>query len=287
MEEISPVKKIMERVVAHLRLLRPLNLTIGAFAVVIGAAIAGELHRTFTVIIALLVVVCYNAAANAVNDYCDYAIDAVNRPDRPLSRGLVARPTALWLGVALFVIGTALTLYLNWGARLLAVGAALPIMVFYTPVLKGQPLLGNIAVALVLGLAFLFTGAAVGNPAPLLVPAALAFGLTLVRELVKDIADMDGDRQAGLKTLPLTAGLPVAGAVVIGLAALVALGALVPAVLKYYGIWYLILVLVGVDAPLGYLIYSFIARPGSDSARLNARLLKFATIMGVFAIYLG
>ena len=277
----------MNKIIAHIRLLRPLNLLIGAFAVFIGAAIAGELRQTATIISAALLVVCYNAGANAINDYCDYAIDQVNRPDRPLVTGLVRLETAKWIGIALFVIGTAIAFNLNWGARFLAVFGALPLLVFYTPVLKGQPLIGNIAVAMILGLAFLFAGAAVGNPAPLLVPAALAFSLTLVREMVKDIADLEGDEKSGLRTFPLLVGESAAIMTVINLAFLVAVGTLFPFITGYYSWHYLVVALIGVITPLFYMIYVLIKSPGADQAAFSARLLKFATLMGVVAIYLG
>ncbi len=277
----------MNKIIAHIRLLRPLNLLIGAFAVFIGAAIAGELRQTATIISAALLVVCYNAGANAINDYCDYAIDKINRPDRPLVTGLVRLETAKWIGVALFVIGTMLAFNLNWGARFLALFGALPLLAFYTPVLKGQPLIGNIAVAMILGLAFLFAGAAVSNPAPLLIPAALAFSLTLVREMVKDIADMEGDEKSGLRTFPLLVGESAAIMTAINLAFLVAVGTLFPFITGYYSWHYLIVALIGVITPLFYMIYVLIKSPGADRAAFSAKLLKFATLMGVVAIYLG
>ncbi len=278
---------ISEKILAHVKLLRPLNLAIGAFAVFSGAAIAGELRQSTTVLFALLLVVCYNAAANALNDFCDYEIDRINRPGRPLVTGLVKRATAQWVAILLFIIGSLLSIKLNWGARLLALGAALPMMAFYTPILKGLPLLGNFAVALILGLAFLFTGAAVGNPGPLVIPALLAFGLTLVRELVKDIADVEGDAQAELKTLPLVMGTSGAIVTAINLSFLMAVATLLPFIFDYYGIYYLIVSGLGVILPLAYIIYLLARVPEPASAARAAGILKAATLMGVVAIYVG
>ena len=41
---------------------------------------------------------------------------------------------------------------------------------------------------------------------PLIIPALLAFGLTLIREIVKDLADIKGDKSAGLMTFPIVYG---------------------------------------------------------------------------------
>ncbi|MFH1851103.1 MAG: geranylgeranylglycerol-phosphate geranylgeranyltransferase [Candidatus Neomarinimicrobiota bacterium] len=278
---------ITAKILGHICLLRPLNLAIGAFSVLIGAAIAGELNQTAAVISAILVVVSFNAGANAINDYCDFEVDKINRPRRPLVAGVVNRNVAKWIGIVLFAGGVLLALQLNPGARLLALLAALPVMLFYSPVLKGQPLLGNLAVAFILGLTFLFAGAAVGNPGPLVVPALLAFGLTLVRELVKDIADIEGDARADLNTFPLLVGLEPAIVVAINLAFLVAAGTLLPFILGHYGIYYLLIATAGVIAPLFYLIYLFTKKPEAGTAVFGARMLKFATIAGVLAIYFG
>ncbi len=277
----------MKKLLAHIRLLRPLNLLIGAFSVYIGAAIAGELRQTINVATAALLVVCFNAGANALNDYFDYEIDKVNRPNRPLSSGLVIRNAALVIGIVFFLIGAGLAFRLNLGAALLALFAALPAMILYTPLLKGQPVLGNFAVAFILGLTFIFTGAAVGRPAPLLVPAGLAFGLTLVRELVKDIADVEGDAEAGLKTLPLLVGVDITIVVAINLSFLMVFVTLLPVITGYYGWWYFGVASVGVVAPLFYIIYGFMQYPGPAMAPRAASLLKIATLLGVVAIYLG
>ncbi len=277
----------MDKLTAHIRLLRPLNLFIGAFSVIIGVAIAGELHQSATIITATLLVVCFNAGANALNDYFDFEIDKINRPNRPLISGLVQRRTALWLGIFLFAVGAMLALRLNLGAALIAIGAALPLMVLYTPLLKGQPLIGNFAVAFILGLTFIFTGAAVGRPEPLLVPAALAFALTLVRELVKDIADVDGDKKSGLNTLPLLIGVDASIVVAINLAFITVFGTLLPVITGYYGMYYLLVALAGVIGPLFYIIYGFMKSPDCETAVMAARILKVATLLGVIAIYLG
>ncbi|MCK5342609.1 MAG: UbiA family prenyltransferase, partial [Candidatus Heimdallarchaeota archaeon] len=96
----------MNKILAHIKLFRPLNLTIGAFAVFISASILQVLNEVIPLVAAILVVVCYNAAANAINDYCDLEIDRINRPDRPLVIGLVSSKFALWIAVLLFTFGS-------------------------------------------------------------------------------------------------------------------------------------------------------------------------------------
>ncbi len=277
----------MERFRAHIKLLRPLNLLTGAFAVFVSAAILDKVQQIETLLFTILVVMCYNAAANAINDYFDYEVDLVNRPGRPLSRGLVQRKTALVMSVFLFAAGSGFAFALPPLARFLALGIALPLMVVYSWKLKGLPLIGNIVVSFILGLTFIFAGAAFAEVRPLVVPAVLAFGLTLVRELVKDIADFEGDRKAGLRTFPLVAGLKQAVILSIILTFVIGFGAFVPYWTRYYGQGYLIVLILGVEIPLLFIVYKFVRFPGDATAKTAARILKLSTIAGVLAVYLG
>ena len=164
---------------------------------------------------------------------------------------------------------------------------AMPLMVLYSKSLKGVPLIGNVTIAFILGLAFLFCGAAFDNMAPMWIPTVLAFGLSLVRELVKDIADMNGDKSAGLKTFPITAGIDKTIQITIFLTACIGFGAFIPLITGYYGFLYGIMLILGVEIPLGVVVVSLVNNPGIKAAKHSARLLKFSTIAGLIAIYIG
>lgn len=254
---------------------------------IIASAILGTLHETDTVILVLAVVMCYTGAANALNDVVDFKIDLINRPMRPLPSGFVQKRTALFMSISLFSIGTMLCLELSETAKVIGIVIAMPFMVIYTKFLKGIPLVGNITIAFILGLSFLFCGAAFNNMSPMWIPMILAFGLTLVRELVKDIADMDGDKSAGHKTFPITAGIEKAIQLSIFLSACIGVGAFIPYLNGTYGIWYGILLILGVEIPLGVVVVSLLNNPGISSATHGARILKFSTLMGLIAIYSG
>lgn len=277
----------MKVLYAYWKLLRPLNLLTGAFAVWVASQIVAQSVPVSVFLLTLAVVVCFNAGANALNDYWDVDIDRINRPDRPLSAGLVSPKGALIAGILFFIPGLAAAAVLPVPALLLSVGLALPLMILYTPLFKGRPLIGNAVIAFILGLTFLFSGAAFQQPKRLIIPAALAFGLTLVRELVKDMADLEGDRKVGLKTFPVTAGLKRAGRLVVLLSGLVALGALWPLKAGVYGAGYTGVVIPGVLLPLIYIMVRMFQHPTIAEAIKAARILKFSTIAGVLAIYLG
>jgi len=271
-------------ILGFIKLLRPLNIAVAAFAVLVSAYILGVYEQYYILTCVVIVVIAYNGAANAFNDYCDYEIDLINRPNRPLSRGMITSFQALSFSVILFAIGSITAFQLPFYAWLTAVVIAMPLIIIYSMCLKGTPLLGNIAVAMILGLTFVFCGLAFNKPGPMIMPAILAFGLTLVRELIKDIADVEGDNSVGLKTLPLVIGKNKAITVAIIKAVLIGLVSLIPYYLNIYGNYYLILLVIGVEIPLTIVVVLFMKSPSISTAKQSEKLLKFSTIIGLTAI---
>jgi geranylgeranylglycerol-phosphate geranylgeranyltransferase len=92
----------------------------------------------------------------------------------------------------------------------IAVGALL----VYELRLKARGFTGNLTVALLTGLVFLYGGAAVGDALVMAPFAAMAFLATLSREVIKDMEDVAGD--VGRRTLPMTHGIGVASNVARG-----------------------------------------------------------------------
>ena len=277
----------MKSLLAHIKIMRPLNLMIGAFSVIITASMLKKMDLVSVWFTALWVVVFYNAAANIINDYFDQETDRINRPNRPLISGLVKPKTAMFLAILLFAIGTILTFTLPFTATFIAVAIALPLMIFYSIIFKGMPLVGNFIIASILGLTFLFAGAALQDINTMIIPAMLAFGLTIVRELVKDISDVEGDRNINLKTFPIVTDIKEAWILASALAILIGVGAIFPYAIGKYSHWYIIFVFFGIEIPLILTVFSAMKSPTIITAKRIAQLLKFSTIAGVFAVWLG
>ena len=191
----------------HLELLRPFNVLISALAMIISASILGELLNLEKLIPVIITVMCFTGAANAINDFIDFKIDQINRPNRPIPSGRVQRKSALIISILLFLIGSFFCFKLGKNAIIIGFFVSLPLIVLYSIVFKGLPLIGNVVTSLILGLSFIFCGFAFDNISHMIVPALLAFGLTLLREIIKDISDIDGDKLLGLRTLPIYIGL--------------------------------------------------------------------------------
>lgn len=232
-----------ERLRGFLELARPGNAIAAGVLTFTGAFVAGgALVRPFAVVAAVLATVFATAAGNAINDYFDREIDRINRPDRPIPRGAVTPREALLYSVLLFLGAVVAAVTLPILALAIAVFNLLSLLA-YTELFKGQPLVGNAVVAYLTGSTFLFGGAAVNRPlgaAVLFVLAALA---TLTREIVKDVEDIEGDREEGLRTLPIVLGERRALWVGVAVMVVAVVASVVPYVEGTFGIVYLLLVI--------------------------------------------
>jgi geranylgeranylglycerol-phosphate geranylgeranyltransferase len=186
-------------------LTRPVNAVVAGTLTATGAFVAGIGDQPVPAATAAVATVLAVGGGNAVNDYFDREIDAVNNPERAIPRGAVQPRGALALSALLFVTAVALAVTLPTVALALA-AVNLVALVAYTEVFKGLPGVGNAVVAYLGGSTFLFGGAAVGRLGPVVVLAFLAAASTFAREIIKDVEDVAGDRTEGLRTLPIVAG---------------------------------------------------------------------------------
>ena len=193
----------------YIALIRPGNAILTAIAVIAGAFIAaGPDIVNFQVEIAIC---CISAmmlvgGGNALNDYNDRESDKENHPNRPIPSGQINAETAmnyaqLLLGGGLIVLMFTLDNKMPFVIALLGMLT----LVAYENGLKAAGITGNIAVGFMSGAVFLYAGMAVNNPGPTIWMFGLAFLATISREIIKDIQDLEGDRDR--RTLPSRIGI--------------------------------------------------------------------------------
>ena len=231
----------------HLELLRPFNVLISALAMIVSALILGESLNYEKLIPVIITAMCFTGAANSFNDFIDFKIDQINRPKRPIPSERVNRQSALFITIVLFLIGSFFCFKLNKNAIIIGVFISLPLIVLYSIVFKGLPLIGNIITSLILSLSFIFCGVAFDNISLMIAPAFLAFSLTLLREVIKDISDIEGDKLLGLKTLPICIGLRRTCNLAIFFSSVVFFCSLIPYFNGLYGLWYVVFLIIGVE----------------------------------------
>jgi geranylgeranylglycerol-phosphate geranylgeranyltransferase len=184
------------------------------------------------------IVVLITAAGNAINDYFDAEIDAINRPDRPIPSGSVSRKTAWNLSLLLFVSGIVLASQAN--PICLGLSILNSAMLYaYAAKFKRLPLAGNLSVAYLVASMFIFGGAITGWAGIIYtVPiTVITFFAMLGRELLKAAEDVEGDRKGGADTLPVRIGIQP----VVRMACVSTFLAVVSSVIPFlwWGWWYL------------------------------------------------
>lgn len=198
----------------YLRLFRFGNGLMGMLGVLIGAFLAsgtGIVDHLWSLAVACAVVVSFMAGGNALNDYIDREIDKIGHPDRPLPRGEITPRAALACGIGGLALACVLSMLMGSWTSTVVVTVAAILMVTYEVYLKKTGFMGNLEIAILTGMLFLYGGAAVNNFEGNLIFAAMAMLVSVGREIAKDIEDMGAD--AGRKTLPMAIGVGKASAI--------------------------------------------------------------------------
>ena len=164
------------------------------------------------------------AAGYIINDYFDLNIDLINKPDKVIVGKIISRRRAIVFHLVLSATGVLIGFYLDLSTRILLLSVANFICVLllfaYSISLKKKLLLGNILISLLTAwTVMVITWCETRN---LLSPlgasrikitrytflyAGFAFIISMIREVIKDIEDMEGDRRYGCTTMPVVWGV--------------------------------------------------------------------------------
>lgn len=141
------------------------------------------------------------AAGNIINDIQDVKIDEINKPQKLVVEKYISRKNALLLYGLFTFTGLVLASLVHFQYFIWTLVAA-QILWLYAVVLKCQPIIGNLAVAFLMGLSVWvvqFSGEYFHLPL-LVFYALFAFLTGFIREIVKDIEDKKGDEETGCRT---------------------------------------------------------------------------------------
>lgn len=167
------------------------------FYVILGVILAGP-------------IVC--GMSQAANDWCDRHVDTINEPHRPIPSGRIPGRWGLWIALAMSVFSLYVGYQLGpwgFGATILAVLAAWAYSA--EPIrLKRSGWWGPGLVGLSYETLPWITGAAVlsaGAPRPEILIIALLYGIGAHGIMtLNDFKALEGDRQMGVNSLPVTLG---------------------------------------------------------------------------------
>ena len=270
------------------KILRPFNLLIISVCILLSALILDKL--TIFILPLLGLVLLLAGFANIVNDIIDYKIDQTNRPDRPIASGAISIKIAIIYALLLLLFAFTLILYypFNPVTIKLIFYINLPLILIYTPFLKRVPLLGNIAVAFILSMVFIITAIYLnGDLNVIMPPATLAFFLMLIREIIKDIADIEGDKQFNINTFPVKFGINQSFILIVCISIILSLLSFYYYYSNLYDLQYLVIVTILIICPLFYHLYHFYKNKTSTYCIYLSKVLKLLTVCGVIVIYLA
>ncbi len=277
----------MKKIIAYITILRPLNLLITFFSIYFAIIIADKsLLFSLKAFIGSLSGALISGAGMVINDYFDVEIDKINRPERPIPSGKISIKEAMIYYLLLNLVALFLISITNLPAFLIA-SLSIVIIFLYSFRFKHKGLIGNFVVAFMTGLAFIFGGVIGENILPLIFPFLFALLINLAREILKDIEDIEGDKSKGLKTFPIVYGEKKSIELISVLLFLTIVLTFVPYLLDIFNVYYLIIVLFGVDLCLIYVIKKVNSPFAKNDLRKLSDLIKYEMIIGLIAIYIG
>ncbi|MCU7693381.1 geranylgeranylglycerol-phosphate geranylgeranyltransferase [Haoranjiania flava] len=165
-------------------------------------------------------------AGNIINDYFDLNIDVINKPGKVIIGKYIHRHWAISSHIVLSILGVAIGFYLDRKADTYFIGltnlGCAVLLFVYSIVLKRKPLSGNIVISLLTAWTVgvvtfaetktLIAGFSEAHVATItrvtILYVSFAFIISLVREMIKDMEDMEGDRRYNCRTFPILFGIP-------------------------------------------------------------------------------
>lgn len=276
-----------EKLTVLILITRPVNLLITFISVFVAASIClPELIPYKDVLIAAIAAALVSAAGNIINDIYDVQIDKINRPLRPLPQEILSIKEAFILYFNFLLISVLISIFITLPALVVILFSHL-LLFLYSKYLKRIPLVGNVTVAFLTGLVFIFGGVVVGNPTAAIVPAIFAFLINLIREIVKDLQDVEGDERSGILTFPIKFGFKLSKILLVFITLCLIAFTLYPFLTKLYKIEFFVIVMVIVNPILVFCVKKVYDDDSAKSLNKISNLLKLSMILGLIAIYLG
>jgi len=245
------------------------------------------------------------AAGYVINNILDVATDTINKPNDVVVGKGISETLAYNIYFGLNVTGVAIGCYLS-NVIMRPTFAVIFIFIasllyFYSTSLKQIMVLGNFVVALLLALSViiigvfdLFPATTIENKAQmasmfsiLIDYAVFAFMINFIREIIKDIEDVNGDYNQGMNTLPIAIGNSRAAKVALGFSA-------IPFILTLFYIdkyfiennLYIVTLyaFAFVLAPLGYFAVKIISAKSQKDFHHLSTILKLILLFGILSI---
>ena len=200
----------------------------------------------FNYILLIFATVCIAAGGYVINNIMDQDTDEIAKPQNRVVGVSISETVAYNWYIGLTIVGVGIGFYLSnviykptFASMFILVAT---LLYMYATSFKQIPVLGNVVVALMLSTSIIIIGLFDILPAIdvdnrfrmkeafdiLMHYAIFAFIINLIREIIKDLEDMDGDYQSGINTLPIAIGVQKTK-IIVGVLTVISIG-----ILAYY-----------------------------------------------------
>ena len=267
-----------------LHLIRAHNLCIALLCVFISTWLLDK-PIDFMFFLCSLIVLISMCLGYIMNDYLDVKSDKINLPNRPLVNDKIKPHN---IRIILFVL-LALLIYASYFINIKSIYLLyiiiLPGLFFYNLILKKILFVGNFIISVLLGLVFIFTELVLTNDIDYLyMPFFLAPCFSFVREIIKDMADYDGDLAVNMKTTPIVFGIGFMKKFITVLIILLMAILLIPYFLFEHNVKYLISLILFIEIPLIYSLFLLVKFPTKKTYKRLTVVFKVLCISGLIVI---
>jgi 4-hydroxybenzoate polyprenyltransferase len=259
----------------------------------------------FNFFLLVLATVCIAAGGYIINDIYDIETDLVNKPEKVIIGKDISEKTALNLFIVFNVLGVGLGFYLSnlidrssFAVIFVIISALLYI---YASYIKQTLLIGNLVISLLVALSILIV------PVFDLIPsitrsnqelyldifnitlnyAVFAFMINILREIIKDIEDVNGDYKAQMKTLPILIGRDRATMLAFALSFIPLLAVVNYIISQLYNtIEAVIYFIIFVVAPMLYFTIKVFSAEQKKEYQHLSNILKVIMLLGVLSLLL-
>ncbi len=264
---------------------------------------AGENEQFWCLLIASVLIA---AAGYAINDYFDLNIDQVNKPNKVVVNVIINRRWVIIWHLFLSLTGLIFTFYalssFKYWPLTLANILSVFLLLFYSTTLKKRLLTGNILISVLTAWVILIIFFSKNNfwgsdgtdvlYARFFRVAAIyscfAFIISLVREVVKDMEDVEGDRRYGCKTMPIVWGMNASKVfVAVWLIVLMAALGIIVFYLLHFGWWWAVMYSIAlIFLPLVWVFVKLSTARSSKNFHQLSAVVKLVMLSGILSMLL-
>lgn len=188
-----------------------------------------DLAHNFPSTVFLLVslsTICIAASGYIINDIIDVAADLINKKEKVIVGNVITKKSAKTLyilsSITGIILGSLAALQISKPHYIFIFIIFALLLFLYSYSFKSKALLGNLLVAFLVSCTILIIGIFEAKSSKnvfniIIIYSLFAFTVNLLREIIKDVEDIEGDKSMGLRTLPILMGRQRTNRVALGI----------------------------------------------------------------------